>query len=104
MINRSSGMKSRRNTRKRSSYEHDSWPIYYLLNYIVMSKFVNSKSAGKNKQVFDDSDHMESRVSPEIKSIIRKKVSSYLLTHLDLLPQHSRHISGPKKSKPPMPK
>lgn len=39
-------------------------------------------------------------LSPEIKSIIRRKVSSYLNGHITLTPPPSKQINLPKKSRP----
>lgn len=66
-----------------------------------MKSYLSNTPQPKLSSPAKDSDtEAELPLSPEIKSIIRRKVSSYLNCHVTLTPPPSKQLLPPKKNKP----
>lgn len=65
---------------------------------------VQSPSRLDNVSMFSEPKSYDEPLSPEIKSIIRRKVSSYLNCQLTLSPVPSKQLSIIKKKSKPLPK
>ncbi len=63
-----------------------------------------SSSIAQSRRQNEEEEDGEIPLSTEVKSMIRKKINSYLHCHLDLAPQHFKQIIATKKAKPPLPK
>ena len=61
----------------------------------------NNTPASKYSRALEDD---EITLSPEVKSIIRRKVSSYLHSNVSVTPQPSKQTITHKKNKQPLPR